>query len=703
MDFDNYQDIRKIQQYVANMQPVFSKRSLFSDETENYRIPSEPDPGDTVTIRFRTRKNNVDAVFLISGSYRQEMKLADSSNGFDYYSIDIEIGEEDFHYYFEIVSGRVKCYYNKLGVTKHLQEHNQFGIVPGFSTPRWAKGAVMYQIFVDRFYNGDSSNDVVTGEYFYIDGKSQKIEDWDTPPAAMDVKNFYGGDLQGILDKLDYLQDLGVEVLYLNPIFVSPSNHKYDCQDYDFIDPHYGKIVIDGEEVLSEDNHENISAAKYIKRVTDKENLKASNDFFIKFVNEVHRRGMKVILDGVFNHCGSFNKWMDRERIYEKTGEYENGAFIDENSPYRSFFKFFNEHSWPYNEFYEGWWGHDTLPKLNYEDSPKLHEYIMEIARKWVSPPYNVDGWRLDVAADLGHSDEYNHQFWRDFRKNVKEANPDAIILAEHYGDAGSWLKGDQWDTIMNYDAFMEPITWFLTGMEKHSDAYNEGLYGNSEAFINTMTYHVANYSAPTLEVSMNELSNHDHSRFLTRTNHMVGRAEHLGSEAAERGVDKAVLREAVVMQMTWPGAPTIYYGDEAGLCGFTDPDSRRTYPWGKEDEELIQFHKEMIQIHKMYPELISGSFKYLANAYQQITYGRFTNTHKTIISINNGNETADIEIPIWELGISRIAAAVFERVMLTTGDGHTTKREQYEAAGGILSISLPPKGAIVLRKIEAD
>ncbi len=213
-----------------------------------------------------------------------------------------------------------------------------------------------------------------------------------------------------------------------------------------------------------------------------------------------------------------------------------------------------------------------------------LYEYIMKIARKWVSPPYNVDGWRLDVAADLGHSNEYNHQFWRDFRKNVKEANPEAIILAEHYGEAKSWLQGDQWDTVMNYDAFMEPVTWFLTGMEKHSDEYSEGMYGNSDCFISAMQYHMASFYAPSLMTAMNELSNHDHSRFLTRTNHKVGRVAHLGSEAAGQDINKAVFREAVVMQMTWPGAPTIYYGDEAGLCGFTDPDNRRTYPWGRED-----------------------------------------------------------------------------------------------------------------------
>lgn len=131
--------------------------------------------------------------------------------------------------------------------------------------------------------------------------------------------------------------------------------------------------------------------------------------------------------------------------------------------------RFFQEERerWPYNGSYDGWWGHDTLPKLNYEDSPKLEAYIFEIAKKWVSPPYNADGWRLDVAADLGRSNEYNHEFWKKFRKVVKEANPEALILAEHYGDPSEWLEGDEWDTIMNYDAFMEPVTWFLTGMEE--------------------------------------------------------------------------------------------------------------------------------------------------------------------------------------------------------------------------------------------
>lgn len=698
MNYENLVDARKVQEYVANMRPNFNKRAVFSDETENYRSPVEPEPGDAVSIRIRTKKNNVDFVYLVSQDGRKQMNLIESRDGFDYYGIVLKVGTKAIHYYFEIISGKIRCYYNKSGVTREIDEHYSFGIVPGFKTPDWAKGAVMYQIFVDRFCNGDPSNDVVTGEYCYIDEKVRGVEDWNRPPKAMDVRDFYGGDLQGVMDKLDYLQDLGVEVVYFNPVFVSPSNHKYDCQDYDYIDPHYGKIVLDGGEPLWDWDKENAHASKYIQRVTRRENLEASNQFFAKLVEEIHKRGMKVILDGVFNHCGSFNKWLDKERIYENQEGYEKGAYISADSPYRSFFRFHSDMDWPYNSNYDGWWGHDTLPKLNYEDSPQLYEYIMHIARKWVSPPYNVDGWRLDVAADLGHSNEYNHQFWRDFRRNVKEANPNAVILAEHYGVAKSWLEGDQWDTVMNYDAFMEPVTWFLTGMEKHSDEYREAMYGNSDCFIGAIEYHMANFYAPSLMCAMNELSNHDHSRFLTRTNHKVGRVGTLGSQAAEEGINKAVFREAVMIQMTWPGAPTIYYGDEAGMCGFTDPDNRRTFPWGQEDQELIAYHKEMIKIHKENRELVTGSLKFLANDYQQLSYGRFTDKEKTVITLNNSDNTKRVELSVWELGIPRNKTVRFRQLMVTGDFGFSMVRKIHECRAGVLQLEVPSHGGIIVR-----
>ena len=212
----------------------------------------------------------------------------------------------------------------------------------------------MYQIFVDRFYNGDPTNDVEDDEYIYIGAPCKKIKDWSQAPASMDIRNFYGGDLQGVIDKLDYLQDLGIEVIYFNPLFVSPSNHKYDIQDYDYIDPHYGKIVVDDGEVLPKGAKDNIHATKYQQRTGDLRNLEASNQLFAKLVDAMHQRGMKVILDGVFNHCGSFNKWMDRERIYEPQPDYPKGAYVSAQSPYRSFFLFHNnqDSAWPYNGKY---------------------------------------------------------------------------------------------------------------------------------------------------------------------------------------------------------------------------------------------------------------------------------------------------------------------------------------------------------------
>lgn len=674
-----------------------NKAALFCDGTEGYVYPPEPKESELVTFRFRTAKDDVDRVGLVTSADTYVMEKECTQGEFDYYTFETRLGEEPFRYCFEVQSGTEKYYYGRCGISREILEYYNFVVVPGFSTPDWAKGAVMYQIFTDRFYNGDKSNDVETNEYYYIGDYSRRVTNWDKYPANMGVREFYGGDLQGVMDKLDYLQDLGVEVVYFNPLFVSPSNHKYDIQDYDYIDPHYGKIVDDGGEVLPNGVTDNSQATKYKKRTTGFKNLEASNELFIKLVEELHRRGMKVILDGVFNHCGSFNKWMDRERIYEGEEDYEPGAYVSADSPYRSYFRFFKEgpENWPYNGNYDGWWGHDTLPKLNYEDSVKLENYILYIGRKWVSPPYNVDGWRLDVAADLGRSNEYNHEFWQKFRRAVKDANPNALILAEHYGDPSDWLKGDEWDTVMNYDAFMEPVTWFLTGMEKHSDEAREELLGNIDNFIGSMAHHMSNMLTPSLQVAMNELSNHDHSRFLTRTNHMVGRVEHLGPEAANEYVNKAVMREAVVMQMTWVGAPTVYYGDEAGVCGFTDPDNRRTYPWGHEDQELIAFHKEAIRIHKEHPALKTGSLKILGGEENILSYARFKGHDRIIVVINNRSERAEVKVPVWEAEIP--IKCRMKRLLYSYKDGYTTEYEEYLVEDGEVVANMGPHSALVL------
>ncbi len=694
LKFAGMTDSQKIRMYIDSHAPVLDYEALFSDGTKQYRIPMEPEPFEKVTLRFRAGKDNVDKVYVIINNEKIPMKKESSDYYFDYYSVDYTLSDKMIEYYFCVRLGHQICYYNNRGVSKEVNEYYNFNIVPGYKTPDWAKGAVFYQIFVDRFYNGDPSNDVETNEYCYINEGTVKVEDWGKFPASMGVREFYGGDLKGIMDKLDYLQNLGVDVIYLNPIFVSPSNHKYDIQDYDYIDPHYGEIVKDEGNLLEEGDKDNTHASRYICRVTNKENLEASNQLFIELVEAIHAKGMKIVLDGVFNHCGSFNKWMDKELIYRDQEGYEKGAYVDVNSPYRSFFRFDGD-----SNRFEGWWGHDTLPKMNYEHSPALFDDIMRIARKWVSPPFNVDGWRLDVAADLGSTPEYNHYFWQEFRRNVKEANPNAIILAEHYGDPSSWLRGGEWDTVMNYDAFMEPITWFLTGLEKHSDSFRGDLLGSSDAFWGAMSHHMSRMNTQSIQTSMNELSNHDHSRFLTRTNRKVGRIDSVGPEAASQNINKGVMGIAVLMQMTWPGAPTVYYGDEAGVCGWTDPDNRRTYPWGKEDKEMIELHRKLIRIHKKYSVFKSGSICPLYGKWQVLSYGRFDDKQKMVIVVNNSDHEVEVELPVWKIGVQNDDC--MERIIQTCqGGGYNNTKICFYPENGYLKITLLPISSAILRKI---
>ena len=675
-----------------------NQSAFFHDMTLDYLRPAEPDIGRITDFRFRCAHGDASQVQLVCGSEHKKMKLSETDNGFDYYDVSINIGKDPFRYHFEITGKDGSfSFYDKRGAAPDVMESMRFLVIPGFATPKWAKGAVMYQIFVDRFCNGDPTNDVMNGEYFYSGFKAKKVEDWSSyPDPKADFCEFYGGDLQGVLDKLDYLKDLGIEVIYFNPLFVSPSCHKYDIQDYDHIDPHFGKIVEDGGDVLPQFEKSNKRAERYIRRVTNKKNLEASDKLFAKVVAEAHKRDIRVILDGVFNHCGSFNKWLDRELIYEDAKGYEKGAYVASGSPYRKYFSF-SQDKWPYNASYDGWWGYDTLPKLNYEGSKELEDYIIGIGKKWVSEPYNCDGWRLDVAADLGHSEEYNHKFWRRFREEVKKANPEAIILAEHYGPSGKWLGGKEWDTVMNYDAFMEPVTWFLTGMDKHSDEFKPIRVGNAREFFDTMLYASGeNFTMPSLYTAMNELSNHDHSRFLTRTSQKVGRSDTLMPSSADTGIRKHVMRQAVMIQMTWPGAPTVYYGDEAGVCGFTDPDNRRTYPWGKEDRQMLSFHKEMIRIHKECPELKTGSFRELYAENNFLAYGRFNRTSAVVVAINLNDYEITREIQAWPMGIPKDAR--FKQLIVSDSTGFDVSPTTKTVNDGVLSLTMSRNTGYVLR-----
>lgn len=669
--------------------------AIFSDETENYRYPSVPVSGKNFTITLRVGKDNIDSAYICYGCCYVKMQKNHSTDFFDYYESTFICDSEPMNYYFQIICDGRTYFYNKAGVVKDINSEYNFTILPDFSTPSWAKGAVMYQIYVDRFYNGDKSNDVVTNEYEYLGLKSKHIEDWDTPLENMDVCNFYGGDLQGVIDKMDYLSDLGIDAIYFNPIFVSPSNHKYDIQDYEHIDPHYGVIVTKTGNPLSNEDKDNKNATLYMARTTDPKNLEASDQLLAKLIGIAHSKGIKVILDGVFNHCGAFNKWLDREGFYEKNG-YPVGAYASENSPYHNFFNWTGG-QWPNNEHYSSWWDHPNHPKLNYEHSDELYTYIMNIARKWVSPPYNADGWRLDVAADLGLSKEFNMKFWRDFRKVVKNANPNAVIIAEHYGDPKDWLMGNQWDTVMNYDAFMEPITWFLTGMEKHSEKADIHKYNNAGDFEASMRYYTSRFSNESLNVAMNQLSNHDHSRFLTRTNRKTGRLHTSGTFEADTGINLGIMKEAITFQMTWPGAPTIYYGDEIGMTGWTDPDNRRPFRWDDMNEDILSYHKCLINIRHSREIFKSGSLDYLYMGYGLICYGRWNKNDYGTVILNNQYKATDISVPVWRLGAKNGDTMI--SLVISNMTNFIQNNTVYIVKNGCIKVSLPPFSSCVIAK----
>lgn len=667
----------------------FRAFSVYSDETKQFRSPAEPLSTDEVEISIRVGKGAFSAVFLCTEEREYLMEEGEEDGLFVYYKATLPPTEKKVSYYFRLQHGEEEGYYTKYGYFEEFKDEGRFEIIRDFVTPDWAKGAVMYQIYPDRFCNGDPSNDVKNNEYIYLKHMVEHVDDWDKPPAASDVNRFYGGDLKGVMDKLDYLQELGIEVIYFNPIFVSPSNHKYDAQDYEHIDPHLGKIVLDSGKVLSEDAMNNSGATLYATRTTREENLTASDLLFAKLVEKAHEKGIRVIVDGVFNHCGAFHKWLDREGFYRDTVM---GAYQHKESPYHDYFY------WKEDDSYEGWWNYENHPKLNEEGCEALKEKILEIAKKWVSAPFNADGWRLDVAADLGKTPEFNHQFWAEFRKAVKSVSNDKLILAEHYGDAASWLQGKEWDSIMNYDAFMEPVTWFLTGVSKHSTEERKDLYNNGQVFWRSMIYQMGKLPIQSLMTSMNELSNHDHSRFLTRTNGRAGRVETDGTDAAAEGIDVAVLREAVLLQMTWPGAPTVYYGDEAGVVGWTDPDNRRTYPWGKEDRELIAFHQAAIALRKENDVLRHGSLQHLYEDDGLIAYGRFDRENKILVALNNTEESKAISVPVWQIGMA--LEGTLKNCLTTSRDGFTKFPFAYSVKGGMAEVTLPPKSAMVLKEV---
>ncbi|GAB4481270.1 MAG: glycoside hydrolase family 13 protein [Anaerolineales bacterium] len=468
--------------------------------------------------------------------------------------------------------------------------------MPNILTPEWVKDAIFYQIFPDRFARSDRSP---------LNGL--KFEAWDTPPSTF---GFKGGDLRGIVDRLDYLKELGVTALYLNPIFASASNHRYHTYDYFNIDP-----LLGGNAALRE------------------------------LLEQAHARGMKVVLDGVFNHA-SRGLWQFNHVL-------ETGAA----SPYVDWFHFNPEflrgkRAWgaypgpeqiemmkrgasSYDALgYHAWWNLPALPKFNTK-TPAVRQFLFEAAEFWIK--FGADGWRLDVASEID-----DDSFWQEFRRRVKAINPQAYIVGEIWHESQRWLQGDQFDAVMNYLVTGALLGW-LVGERMGPEAYNAGDYRrylrplNAQEFAARIAYILGLYDPQINQAQLNLLDSHDTPRFLTLA-----------------GGDKSALTLGWFFLMTYPGAPSIYYGDEIGLEGGPDPDCRRAFPWQNQaawDKNLLATLRELIALRKTQPALRRGAYLPLLAENNTLAYARRLENDTLLCVINAAREVRDIQIPTAALG----------------------------------------------------
>lgn len=443
-----------------------------------------------------------------------------------------------------------------------IRRYRHTAYSPDFTVPEWAADAVYYYVFPERFRNGDTSNDPRADQDTYLDGPVEFHEDWlDTPWTPGDGdgstsddeqwnNDFFGGDLAGIIEKLDYLADLGVNTLYINPIFEAGSNHKYDTADYLSVDDSFG-----------------------------------SNEDVSRLTQEAEDRGIRVVLDTSLNHTGSDSVYFDRYAKFDSLGAFE-GATITPQSPYADWYRFFPEETEPDRQ-YAGWVGIPTLPELTESDSFKDFAFRAPDSVMSTWQDRGVDGWRMDVAPWV--SDE----FWREWRTAVKAKDPDALTIAETWFDSSKYFLGDTFDTTMNYI--------FRNAVLDYADGRDAGeVYQNIELMREA-------YPPQAFEALMNLLSTHDSARALYQFGY-TGEATppEQVAEAKQR------LRLAVLFQMTFPGAPTVFYGDEVGLTGGEDPFNRATYPWadrgGDPDAELLDDVTALIALRNDNEVLRRGS-----------------------------------------------------------------------------------------------
>ncbi len=558
---------------------------------------SNPYPGIGERVKFRLRVDMDAPVKEVYVRYspdgekqitRMEMEATIAPS--KWWAVELPIGQTVFHYRFILVAADGVWFYNANGINLHDPiDGFDFKLLADYTPVEWLSEAVFYQIFPDRFENGDPSLDPKREQFEFI-GYHPQVYPWESipPEDQFDSLAFYGGDLPGIIQRLDYLNELGINTLYLNPVFTAPTNHKYDVVDYDHVDPHFG-----------------------------------GNEALVSLRNALDAYGMRYILDIVPNHVGYWHPWFQKARQ-------------DITSPEADFFTF-QQHP----DQYESWLGVWLLPKLNYQSDllrKRIYAGEQSAFRRWLRPPYSADGWRVDVANMLARQGPVHlaEEVNRSIRQAVKETRAEAYLMGENFHDATDQLQGDQFDGVMNYMGFLYPMLDWLRG-------YKQGAARMDGQITSQIPWPTAALEAAWRErrsvipwsISLqqyNLLGSHDIPRILTQLD---------GSMALNR--------LAVTLLFTYPGVPGVYYGDEIGLHDMPVLNSRSCMVWDQArwDIELREFYRDLISFRKQSRALQSGGFQVLYLDEDILAFQRETGQERVLVAANRSTDRQTRSIPV--------------------------------------------------------
>lgn len=589
--------------------------SVHSDGTAAFVSNPSPKLFETVRIRIRMYESApVETVLLRSipngAEWLEQMRIVKRERGLVYYEAPLKMTENRMQYQFYLVCKDAVYFYTQKQITTYMPDHTyDFVLLADYVQPEWVKETVFYQIFPERFCNGDPTNDVQDGEYSQDGWPTIRMKSWEDKALTYEeghCLDFYGGDLQGVKEKIPYLKELGVTAVYLNPIFVAPSVHKYDCLDYFHVDPHFG-----GDEALAE-----LSQA-------------------------LHENGMKLILDISINHTGIAHKWFNRDAVWFDKAV---GAYHNPDSKERSFYFFGEENT------YHGWMGVQTLPTLNYT-SEALRDVIYRdgdsVLKKWLKPPYSIDGWRFDVADVFARNNEVQlaHTLWPEIRKSIKEVNPQAYILAEDWGDCRDYLQGNEWDSPMNYFGCGRVIRQFLGETDpfmSRNPALRRVRYKmTAEDVENRVMGHLAKLPYALWENQFNLFDSHDIARL--HNNPQVHPEEYRG---------------AVIFQFMLTGAASIYYGDEAqtdGVLGTIDG-CRYPMPWLQDfrNTETFRLYQTMARTKAAHKALSRGGMKFLYAKDNVVAIARFWENEVFVGILSTNDKDVTIRLPLGAVGAEK-------------------------------------------------